>query len=78
MSLEKLNLMIDKAIEEAAIRPRAMKETNILNAEYACGKRWAIIEIIEELYGLDAMIEAIERTEAAAEALTMRTQELYS
>lgn len=77
MTLERLNQMIDEAITAAEIRPQAMKQTNILNAEYATGKVFAILDIIHELYGIDALIAARERTQAATDALTLRTQELY-
>ena len=77
MTLEKLESMIDKALADAEIRPKAMKRTNILNAEYALGKYFAIMEIIEDLYGTDEYIRIAEKTEAVRDELFQRTQEIY-
>lgn len=77
MTLEELNALIDKAIKNAAIRPAAMATTNALNAEYSLGAIFAYLDIIWKVYGIDAMIEAKERTQKDVDDLTERTQDLY-
>lgn len=78
MTLERLNQMIDEAITAAEIRPHAMKQTNILNAEYALGKVFAILDIIQNTHGIDALIEAKERIDNSITELTDRTQAIYT
>ena len=77
MTLQDLNALIDKAINNAEIRPAAMATTNALNAEYSLGAIFAYLDIIWKVYGIDAMIEAKERTQQNIDSLTERTQELY-
>ena len=77
MTLERLNEMLNESINGAEIRPHAMKQTNILNAEYASGECMAILNIIKELFGLDAFIAAYDRTRTARDTLLERTQEIY-
>ena len=78
MTLQELNDLIDKAIENSAIRPEAMPKTNILNAEYGLGAIYAYIDIIWKEYGIDAFCETIERTEKERNDLLNRTQTIYS
>ena len=78
MTLEQLNQMIDKAIKDAQERPQAMKQTNVLNAEYALGKIFAILDIIQNTHGIDALIEAKERIDNSITELTDRTQAIYT
>lgn len=78
MTLERLNQMIDEAITAAEIRPQAMKQTNILNAEYALGKVFAILDIIQNTHGIDALIKAKERIDNSITELTDRTQAIYT
>ena len=77
MTIERINKMIDIAIEDAAIRPQAMKETNALNAEYALGMIFAFLGIIRELYGIDLYIENAEKRRDIINELTERAQAVY-
>ena len=78
MTIERINKMIDVAIEDATIRPQAMKETNALNAEYALGMIFAFLGIIRELYGIDLYIENAEKRRDIINELTERTQAIYT
>ena len=77
MTLEKLNSLINEALKEGDIRPGAMKQTNVLNAEFALGKYFAYLFLIQDIFGIEAMIEAKERTQEIVDSLTERTQEIY-
>lgn len=77
MDINKLNDLIDKALAEGAKRPGAMKQTNVLNAEFSLGKFYALLFLIEDLFGIDEMIKTKDRTQAIIDELTARTQEIY-
>lgn len=77
MTLEQLENMIDKAISDAVVRPHAHKATNALNAEYALGKIYALFDVIEEIYGIDELIEIEYRLTDTIDTLMKRTQEIY-
>lgn len=77
LTLEYLNNLIDKALLEGQKRRGAMHQTNILNAEFALGKYFALLNIIDEVYGIDEMIKAKERTQAAIDELTGIANEIY-
>lgn len=49
MTLEYLNDLLDKALLEGQKRRGAMHQTNILNAEFALGKYFALLNIIGQL-----------------------------
>lgn len=52
MDINKLNDLIDKALAEGAKRPGAMKQTNVLNAEFSLGQFYALLFLIEDLLEL--------------------------
>ncbi len=76
MTLENLNRRIDEALNDGAPRPGAMPQTNVLNAEFALGKYFALLFIIQDVHGIPAMIETKERTQRLVDYLTRRTQEI--
>lgn len=77
MTLEYLNDLIDKALLEGQKRRGAMHQTNILNAEFALGKYFALLNIIDEVYGIDEMIKTKDRTQATIDELTGIANEIY-
>ena len=77
MTLEYLNKKIDEAINDAALRPGAMKQTNVLNAEYALGKIYGYLGIIQDQFDIDTFIQAVARITKIIDELTERTQEIY-
>ena len=77
MTLEYFNKKIDRAIKDAELRPNAMKQTNVLNAEYALGKIYGYLEVIQDQFGVDTFVEAVERITGKIDELTERTQEIY-
>lgn len=78
MTLQELNELIDKAINNAAIRPTALDKTNALNAIYSNGAIYAYLDLIWKVYGIDAFVEAIERTAAARQELLDRSETIYA
>ena len=77
MDINKLNELIDIALAEGAKRPGAMKQTNVLNAEFALGKFYALLSLIYDLFGVDEMVKTKERTKTIVDELSIRTQEIY-
>lgn len=77
MTLEYLNKKIDEAIKDAELRPGAMKQTNVLNAEYGLGKIYGYLEIIKDQFDIDTFISSVARINDTINELTDRTQEIY-
>lgn len=78
MTLKELNELIDKAIENAAMRKNALPKTNALNAEYSLGAIFAYIDLIWKMYGIDAMIETNDRIGHAVKILMERVENIYN
>jgi len=78
MTLERMQEMLKDAIKDGQERPQAMKQTNILNAEYAAGRCMAILDMIESLYGLDAFVSTYEAIRDQMDAFTKRAQAIYT
>ena len=77
MTLKQLESMINKAISDAVVRPHAHEVTNVLNAEYALGKIFALLEVIEDTYGIEAMTKIYDRISDVIDTLMKRTQAIY-
>ena len=77
MTLEKLEMMIDRAISDTVVRPHAHEATNVLNAEYGLGKVFALLEVIEDVYGIEAMTKIYDRIADTIDTLMKRTQVIY-
>ena len=78
MTLEQMKDLLKNAISDGQERPKAMQQTNILNAEYAAGKCHAILDVIESLFGLDAYVMIYEEYREQIEAFTRRANTIYS
>lgn len=78
MTLETMQDLIREAIRDGQERPKAMKQTNILNAEYAAGKCHAILDMIESIFGLDAFVLTYEEVREQINELTKRANAIYS
>lgn len=76
MTLKKLNALIDEALNDGVLK-LALPKTNILNAEFALGKYFAYMDLIEELYGVNAMVETHDRTQAIVDDYSKRANRIY-
>ena len=78
MTIERLNEMIDDALTEGMENNLYMRTTNTINASHALGKYHALLQVINEDYGIDEMIKTYERTQAKAELLLGVSNKSYA
>lgn len=77
MSKKKIIDLIEQAIKDGQERPHALKQTNILNAEYAAGKVFGLLDVIKMEYGLEVMADIYSKYRDQIDGFATRTQELY-
>jgi len=77
LSLDYFTELIDKALKGGEINPRAMEQTNILNAEYVLGKFWAILEIMSEIYSIETIESIREKYRGTTDELMRRVDSSY-
>ena len=77
MTIEKLNSMIDEALEEGMEKGELHHITNTINASHALGKYHALLDIITELYGYDEMAKTHDRCKATTETLLKVAEKSY-
>lgn len=76
-SLDYFTDSIDKALKDGEIRPAAMPQTNVLNAEYALGKYHAIIDIMSQLFDYNVIAGIHEKYRSTIDSLTERANTIY-
>lgn len=76
MNLEKIKTMIDEALTDGYIQGN-FSGTAILNAEFALGKYFALMDVIWELYGVSEYLNTYDRTIDKVQELTDRTEKIY-
>lgn len=77
LSMDFFTESIENALKDGELRPAASKETNILNAEYALGKYFAIIKIMSELFDYNVLADIHNKYSGTVDALTKRANEIY-
>lgn len=78
MSIEHLNDLIDNALIEGFKVPYCSRITGSMNAEHALGKYHGLLSIMLEMFGIDAMISARERTQERATRLLNIAEHAYT
>ena len=77
MSIDTINDMIDKALYRGRADANMQTITNAINAEYALGKCYALMDIIKMEYGIDELITTRDRVSKRVDDLMNIVNKAY-
>lgn len=77
MSIEHLNDLIDNALIEGFKVPYCSRITGSMNAEHALGKYHGLLSIMREMFGIDEMVNTVQRTRERATRLLNIAEHAY-